>query len=453
MTGIAAWRREIAATFVLGLPLAVVQLAQFLISTTVVAMAGKLGPAALAGVALGASVYYTVWMFCLGVVMAVAPLVARALGGGDHAAPRPLLQQGLWVGAVLGLPAMAVIWHGGEILLLLGQSPANAAAGGDYLRPLTFAVLPSLWFGALRAYVAAHSRPRAILVVALLGLAVNAVLAQVLMFGAFGLPALGLTGAGVAVGSTTTIMFAALLAYVAFAAPFRRQRLFAGLFKPDWSRFREIMRVGVPIGGGMVLEVAYFNACLQLMGLIGTDQVAAHQIALQFGAMSFMLPLGLGQAATVRVGYHAGGGDGPGAARAGWAALGLGLVCGTVAALLFWFVPGPLVSLFLDPAVAANRAAIGFAIPFLAMVAAFQYFDAAQAILMGALRGLKDTTVPMLVAGFCYWVVGLGFSVGLGFFTPFGGLGIWIGTVIGLAVAAFLLLWRFAKLAHGPATA
>ena len=453
MTEARLWRREFAATFVLGLPLAVVQLAQFLISTTVVIMAGKLGPAALAGVALGASVYYTVWMFCLGVVMAVAPLVARALGAGDHAALRPLLQQGLWVGVSLGVPAMVIVWHGGEILLALGQSPVNAAAGGDYLRPLTFAILPSLWFGTLRAYVSAHSRPRAILAVALLGLGANAGLAHVLIFGGFGLPALGLTGAGIAVGSTTTIMFLGLLAYVACAAPFRRQRLFAKLARPDWPRFAEIMRVGVPIGGGMVLEVAYFNACLQFMGLIGTDQVAAHQIALQFGAMSFMLPLGLGQAATVRVGYHAGGGDAPGAARAGWAALGLGLVCVTVAAMLFWFLPGPLVALFLDPANPANRAAVGFAISFLAMVAAFQYFDAAQAILMGALRGLKDTSVPMLIAGVGYWVVGLGFSLGLGFFTPLAGLGIWIGTVIGLAAAALLLLWRFIRLAHGPAAA
>ena len=121
--------------------------------------------------------------------------------------------------------------------------------------------------------------------------------------------------------------------------------------------------------------------------------------------------------------------------------------------MLFWFLPGPLVALFLDPVNPANRAAIGFAISFLAMVAAFQYFDATQAILMGALRGLKDTSVPMLIAGVGYWVVGLGFSVGLGFFTPLGGLGIWIGTVIGLAAAALLLLWRFIRLAHGPAAA
>lgn len=431
----------------MGTPLAVVQLAQFLVSTTEVVLVGRLGPESLAAVALGHSVHFTVWMFCLGVTVTVAPLVARALGGGNLVVMRPILQQGLNVATLLGVPATFVVWNGDAILVALGQRPETVELATRYLHPLAFSMLPSLWVGALRAFVSAHSRPRAVLGVAVIGLCFNAMFSYGLIFGHFGLPRLGIAGAGIGVTATNVVMLVAMAVYMLWVPAFRSYRLLSGLFRFDRKWFMEILRIGVPVGATMVLEVAYFNACLQLMGLLGTDQLAAHQVALQFAALSFMLPLGLGQAATVRVGYNAGAGDLRAAFRAGWVALGLGLACVSVAALLFWFIPYPLVGLFVDAEDPGNRSMIDYAVGFLAVVAAFQLVDATQAIMVGALRGLKDTRVPMVIAAFGYWVVGLGVSVILGFHTALAGVGIWIGSAAGLATAALLLTWRFHR--HG----
>ncbi len=448
--GGSSWWEEARATFALGAPLAIVQLTQFLVSTTEVILVGHLGPQSLAAVALGHSVHFTVWMFCLGITVTVAPLVARALGGGDVTVMRPILHQGLIVATLLGIPATFVVWHGGNILSALGQRPETVALSTQYLHPLAFSMVPSLWTGALRAFISAHSRPRAVLGVAVIGLGFNGVFSYGLIFGQLGLPQLGITGAGIGVTATNVVMFVAMTTYLVAMPAFRSYRLLAG-FRFDRTWFVEILRVGIPVGATMVLEVAYFNACLQLMGLLGTDQLAAHQVALQFAALSFMLPLGLGQAATVRVGYNAGAGDLRAAFRAGWVALGLGLACVSIAGLLFWLVPRSLVGLFVDVGEPGNFAMIGYAVSFLAVVAAFQLVDATQAIVVGALRGLKDTRVPLAIAAFGYWVVGLGISVALGFYTSLAGVGIWIGSAAGLATAALLLTWRFYRASRAHA--
>jgi MATE family multidrug resistance protein len=196
----------------------------------------------------------------------------------------------------------------------------------------------------------------------------------------------------------------------------------------------------------MLLEVAAFNACLQLMGLIGTAELAAHQIALQLASISFMLPLGIGQAATVRVGWFAGAGQMAAAARAGWMAYALGVGIVAISALLFVVIPRPLIGLFIDAGAAENAAVVAFAVQFLVVVAAFQLVDAAQVVMAGALRGLKDTKVPLLISAIAYWPLGLGLAWALGFHTEWRGVGIWIASAVGLTFAAILLTWRFARL-------
>jgi MATE family multidrug resistance protein len=435
----------------LGAPLAAAQAVQFLINATVVVLIGRLGPESLAAIALGNSLHFTVVMFCLGVTVTVSALVARALGHGDVRKAAPILHQGLWVATVLGVPGTLLTWNGGLLLAAFGHSAEIVALASDYLRPLSLSMVPALWFVAFRAFVAAHSRPRAVLLVTGAGLLFNAALSYVLIFGHFGLPAMGLVGAGIGITATNVFMALAMGLYLVRARVFRAYRLFHGLLAPDWPVFREIWKVGVPIGGATVLEVGYFNVCLQLMGRIGTDELAAHQVTLQLAAISFMVPLGFGQAATVRVGLRAGGGDAAGAARAGWTALALGLVGVSIAALLFVLLPHGLIGLFMPLDEPGNARAIGFAVTFLMVVAAFQLFDATQTIMLGALRGLKDTRTPMWLAAFGYWVVGLGLSLLLGFQTPLGGLGIWIGAACGLAAAALLLTLRFVRMAHARA--
>jgi MATE family multidrug resistance protein len=318
--------------------------------------------------------------------------------------------------------------------------------------------VPALWFVVLRNFIASLERPRAGMVVMFLGVGFNALADYGLIFGAFGLPALGLRGAGIATALTNLLLFASLLGFVLVDRQFRRFHVLGRLWRPDWTRFREIFRIGLPIGVTLVMEVGLFAAAGFLIGLIGKAELAAHQIALQCASVSFMVPLGLAQAATVRVGLAAGGGDAPGIRRAGITALVMGGVFMLAMATVMWTAPEALVGLFVDAGDPANASVLRAAVTFLAVAALFQLFDGGQVIGAGALRGLKDTRWPMIFAGLAYWVVGMSLAVGLGFGIGLGALGIWIGLAVALAVAAALMIGRFVVLqrhraASGPGPA
>ena len=295
----------------------------------------------------------------------------------------------------------------------------------------------------LRNFLAAHSRPRAIMVVMVLGVCLNAVADYALMFGHFGAPALGVVGAGLASSLVNTWMFLVLLAIAVGHRAFRSYRLLTGPWRLDWTVIREILRIGVPIGLGILAESSLFAATALLMGLIGTTALAANAIALQCVSVAFMIPLGFSQAATVRVGLAAGAGDRAGLARAGWTALGLGLALSVVPIALFLAAPRFLATRFLDPSQAGNGAVIDTIVVLLAIAALFQVFDGAQIIAGGALRGLKDTRIPMWISIFSYWAVGFSCSALFGFGFGFGAIGIWSGVALGLAATALFLIWRF----------
>jgi multidrug resistance protein, MATE family len=281
------------------------------------------------------------------------------------------------------------------------------------------------------------------MVIMLIGVSFNATAAYGLIFGRLGLPALGLQGAGIAATLTNLFLFVGLLGFILHDRQFRRFRILGRLWRPDWTRFLEIFWIGLPIGVTLVMEVGLFAAAGFLIGLIGKAELAAHQIALQCASVAFMVPLGLAQAATVRVGLAAGGGDAPGVRRAGIAALIMGGVFMAATATMMWTAPHALVGLFIDTADPANAPVVQAAVVFLAVAAAFQLVDGGQVIGAGALRGLKDTRWPMVFAGLAYWVVGMSLAVGLGFGAGLGGLGIWIALAVALAVAATLMIGRF----------
>ena len=444
MTGPTRWRTEIRAMLALALPLIGAGFAQMAILTTDVLLIGRLGADALAAGSLGASLVFAAGFFGLGVMSAVAALVAQAGGGRDVRVARRTLRQGLWVGTAIWLPAFAVLWWTEAILLALGQDPAVSAATQPYVRACLPGLLPMLWLMALRSFLSALSRPRAILVTTLIGVAVNAALAWTLIFGHFGAPALGLLGAGIAASSVNLAMFLALAVFVQTDRRLRRYHLFGRLWRADWPRFAEILRVGLPAGGTMLMEVGVFTAAVFLQGLIGTASLAAHQIAIQCASITFMVPMGLAQAATVRVALAAGRGDARGVRLAGWTALALGLAVMALAAIAFVLAPRILVGAFIDPKLAGNAAVFDIAVSFLAVAAAFQLVDGAQVIGAGALRGLKDTRVPMVYALAGYWGVGFVAAVLLGFVLDLDGFGIWIGLGLGLAAVAVLMVWRFA---------
>lgn len=436
------WRDEVRALLNLGLPLATGQIAHVAIGTTSVIMLGWLGADALAAGGLGTSVYFAPFMFCNGLAVAAAPLVSQALGRRNDDAVRVIVQQGMWVSAAVGLLLSLILWFIEPILLLIGQDPAVTAAAGPYTRALAVGLTPALWFSVLRAAISALGHPRAVLVMNLVGFALNFVIAYALMFGAWGAPDLGATGAAIGVSASNIAMFAGLLAYARFARPVRRFRITHGL-KLDWVKLREFVHLGVPIGTTVVLEIGLFSAAVLLMGLISPTHIAAHQIAVQCAAVVFMIPLGFAQASTIRIGYAAGRGDRDGVRRSGWAALGLATMCMCVTAALLALLPYTLTGWFVDIDDPANARVVELAVSFLYVAALFQIVDGAQAVAAGALRGLRDTRAPMLLAGAGYWVVGFTASVVLAFPLGLGGIGVWLGMALGIAAAAVLLVHRF----------
>jgi len=440
------WRAELRATVALALPLIGTQLAQISTMTTDVVLLGRHSAEALAAGALGANVVYVLITFTLGIVMAVSPMIAQAVGRKRHAVRdvRRSVRQGFWATVAVGVPCMIVIWHTESILLAFGQEPANAASAADYARAMLLGFLPAVGFMLLRFFVSALERPRAALVVMVLSVLLNALLAWALIFGRLGLPPLGVVGAGIATSIANTFGFVALLAFVLIDHRFRRYYILGRLWRPDWRRFAEIFRIGLPIGLILVLEVGLFAGAVQLMGLLGTAEIAAHQIALQCASVAFMVPLGIGQAATVRVGLAAGARDAAGVARAGWTALVLGVSFMSCAALLMWTMPHVLIGLFVQD-VPENARVIELAVAFLAIAALFQVVDGVQAIAIGALRGLKDTRMPAIFAAIGYWLVGFPVGIVLAFHAGWGGIGVWWGLAIGLAVVAALELTRFAR--------
>jgi MATE family multidrug resistance protein len=442
-TAAALWRREIVATLRLAVPLVFAQLGMIAINTTDILMMGWLGPQELAAGALGMNVYVPIFLFGLGIASVVAPMVSQALGARDFRGVRRTVRQGFWLALLFGAVFTAVIWNGRHVLLATGQDPALAALSEDYLQAVGWGLVPSLWFVVLRCFVTAHARTRAVLVITFAAVGLNAIGNYALMFGNFGLPRWELTGAGVTSSTVSALMVIALLVHVQWDRQFRRYHILARFWRADWPRFFELVRVGIPIGLTIVAESGLFSAAALIMGVIGTEALAAHAVALQCAAVAFMVPLGIGQAAVVRVGLAAGARDGAGVRRAGWSALAAGLAFMACSALVFWFAGRLLVGLFLDPALPENVAVIDLAVSFLAIAALFQLVDGGQVIGVHMLRGLKDTAVPMWLALAGYWAVGFVASLVLAFPLGLGGRGVWFGLALGLAFVAFAVNWRF----------
>lgn len=281
-------------------------------------------------------------------------------------------------------------------------------------------------------------------IVVILAIPFNLGIGWALIFGHLGLPALGMFGAGLAGSASSLFMLLGMVAVVMLDRRFRRYRLFGRFWVADWPRFATVWRIGLPIAITLGLEVTVFNAAVFLMGLIDRASLAAHAIAIQIAALSFMVPLGIGQAATVRVGVAFGRRDAAAIGRAGWLAIGIGTAFALVAGAVLIAVPLPLIAIFIDVADPANRQVVTLAVSFLAVAALFQIVDCAQAVGAGVLRGLQDTRVPMMIAAVGYWVIGIGVGVLLAFQLRMGGVGIWWGLASGLGVVAVLITARWA---------
>ncbi len=442
-----AWISELRATLALGWPLILTNVAQNALMTSDVILMGWLGSKALAAGALGTNLYFAFLIFGIGLVSATSPIIAEELGRKRHSVRevRRTVRQGFWAATTVAIPIWIVSWNGEFLLLAMGQEPALAKDAGDYMRALQWSLLPFLLYLVLRSFLAALERPGWPLLISILAVPINLGAAYCFMFGVFGMPELGLIGAGVGTVISSAFMFLALALVIGLDRKLRRYFLFGRFWRADWPRYKTLWRIGVPIGLTLAFEVTIFNAAALLMGRIGSNELAAHAIALQIASFCFMVPFGLSQAATVRVGRAYGAQDAPGVTRAGWTAFGLAVGFMVVTASLMLFTPHLLLSAFLDLSDPKNLPVIGFAVSFLVMAAIFQLADAAQAVGAGMLRGLQDTRVPMIYAAFGYWGVGLPLGVILAFGTSLRGIGIWVGLATGLGVVASLMLWRWLR--------
>lgn len=439
------WREEIGATFRMSWPLALANLLQMLTYAIDVIFIARLGEQPLAASALVVALFGMVLWALSGLTGAVAPVISAELGERSPAL-RPVrrgTRMALWLALASGIAGMGACLALGPIMRATGQQPEIIALAVSYNVLLIWSMVPMLFNNVLRNFVSALGRPIFATAITAGGIGVNALANYAFIFGNFGAPELGLKGAAVATILTSLATLAAYVAAIRLDRRMHRYRIFGRWWAADWARFRQIVAIGTPIALTITAEAGIFGAAAFLMGNIGATQLAAHTVALQIAALAFQVPFGIGQAATIRVGYFYGARDAAGMGRAGWTGIGMGTGFMVVTAAAMILVPLPLLSIYIDPYDPANGELVAFALSYLAIAAAFQLFDGMQAVAAGALRGLQDTRVPMWFAIFAYWVPGIGTALALGFATPLEGIGVWIGLAVGLFVAAILLTWRW----------
>lgn len=442
--GRADWLREAKVTLLLAWPLIAAQVAQMGLGTTDVIMMSWLSAEHLAAGGLATSIMFLFLVFGIGIVTAVSPLMAQAVGREDFRSVRRTVRQGFWVAILFATILVPFILQIEWIFAVLRQDPVLGKLAGNYIQFAAFQFYPFLLFTVLRGFLSAHEDTRIILYATLIGIVVNAIGNYGLMFGNFGLPRLELAGAGISTIIVHSVTFLFALGYVLLRQKYRHYNLLIRFWRPDWPRFFEIIRVGAPIGLMITAEVGLFSIAAIMMGWLSTQELAAHLIAIQLASISFMVPLGLSQATTIRVGLQYGRGSNLGVGVAGWTSIVMGTGFMAITCSLFVLFPSMFVSLFVKPTTPENTAVFGLAASYLAVAGLFQLVDGAQAMASASLRGLSDTKVPMFAAIFGYWLMGLPIAYYFGFQTELRGVGVWLGLAGGLAIVAVILNWRFA---------
>ena len=439
------WRAELGATLRLSWPLAAANLLQMLTYAIDVIFIARLGEDQLAASALAIALFGLVLWALSGLTGAVAPVAAAELGERAPAL-RPVrrsVRMALWLAVFSGIAGIGICLLLGPLMHVTGQQAQITALAIEYNSLLVLSLIPMLFNNVLRSFVSTLDRPIFATAITAGGIFVNALANYAFIFGNLGAPELGLQGAAVATILTTLTTLAAYVVAIRLDPRLHRYRVFGRWWSPDWPRLLHIVRIGTPIALTITAEAGIFGAAAFLMGNIGASQLAAHTVALQIAALAFQVPFGVGQAATIRVGYFYGARDADGMNRAGWTAIVVGTGFMAFTALLMIAIPKPLIAIYVDPWDPKNAVLVGFALQYIVIAAAFQLFDGMQAVAAGALRGLQDTRIPMWIAAFAYWVPGIGTALALGFYTPLEGVGVWIGLATGLTVAAALLGWRW----------
>ncbi len=434
------WRRELRAMVALAVPVVLSELGWMAQGVVDTIMVGKLGPAAIGAVALGNAVYYTPSLFGIGLLLGLDTLVSHAYGRRDHDACHQWLAQGVYLACIATPPLMLIAFAASYGLGWAGVTREVAGPAGAYLRILNFGTLPLLLYGAARRYLQGVGQVRVITLTFVLANLVNWFFNWVLIYGKLGMPALGVNGSAL---STCLARLGMAVCLIGFAWRYERSRghpLFRHWAGPGLLKIKQLVRLGAPAAGQIILEVGAWNLGTFAAGLLTPVALATHSIALNYASVTYMVPLGISAAAAVSVGHAVGAGDPARARRAGWLALGLGTCFMVLAAIVFLVAPRPLIALYTrDPRVLAVGPTL------LWVAAAFQIFDGIQTVSTGALRGLGETRIPMAANFVGYWILGLPLGLFLCFGLHWGIYGLWIGLTLALVVIASALLLRWRK--------
>ncbi len=434
---------EASFTLRLGAPIIAAQLLQMSMGFVDTVMAGRLSADDLAAVAIGASLVSPLFMLCFGILMGLNPIVAQLFGARDFPMIGKNTRQAIWLGLILSVGCI-IVMHNYDIAIdLIGLEPLVAERAMGYLMAMTWGMPFYLAFVALRVFNDSIGATQPGMWIALTGLPFNIVGNYVLVYGKFGFPELGAVGTGYATSLVGVVMFLAMLVYTMRRKAYQRFEIFKNWRWPQWKYQKELLWIGVPNGISSFMEVSMFATIALMIGSLGTVAVAGHQVAINFGSLTFMIPFGLATAISVRVGVFIGRGQPDRARFVGWVGIGLSVLIMVMTATVMLLFPRTIASIYTnDPAV------IDLAVQLLFMAAIFQISDGLQVSGSGALRGLKDTRVPMIVNIIAYWGIGLPIGYWAGLPQGWGPVGFWIGLIFGLSAAALLHNLRFRYLSR-----
>ncbi len=428
---------------ILSAPLVISLLAQSGMTLTDTLMAGRHSDISLAGVAVGSSLWMPIMLSLMGILMAVTPFVAQAFGAGRYREVKWIVQQGFWLSLVLGVLFMGILQQSGFVFDLLDISgPVRGQAQG-YTEAIAWGLPATAAFQVLRSLNEGFHQTRPYMLVSLVALLCNIPLNYILIYGHFGLPELGGVGCGWATAISLWLQLFMLLGLTLMDRRRFRIKLFRHWRRPDPRRLGALLQLGLPMGVALLIETSMFSLIALFLATLGATVVAGHQVAFSFITLSFMLPLSLSTALTIRCGYQLGRGQPELARISAQVGLVIALFIACLTTLLMFLLPAQIAGLYTD-----SLAVQEVAVSLLFLAAIFHCADALQVVAAGALRGYKDTRIPFLVVLMAFWIIGLPLGYILGMTdllgAALGARGFWIGLIAGLSSAALLLCWRLA---------
>ncbi len=438
-------RSHLSASFKLGLPLVGTFITSMLMGVTDTLMVGRLGAEPLAAAVLANQLFFFLTIAGIGLASGVMPMAATALGRDDVTSMRRAVRMGFWAVILYAIAVLPIMFFAEPIYTALGQPTPLPALAQSYLNIAMWALIPTMIMMVLRSYLSVVELANMVLLITLVAAILNGVLNYAFIFGNWGMPAMGLRGAAVATVGSATLSAVVLLVFAATKKSLRAHEIFVRWWRPDWPAFIKVIQLGWPIAMSLLAEISLFAFSAIMVGWFGVVALAAHGIVLQIISVTFMIPLGLSQVGTIRIGLAKGHENKAEIAMAGKAVLILGGITATATVMLLIFLPETLVNAFIGKANADAVELLAYAIPFMAIAAAFQFVDSLQVLSAGLLRGLSDTRIPMQIAIFAYWIIGVPAAYLLSHYTGLGANGIWTGMAIGLLVAAILATRRYLR--------